>query len=115
MSNTRNHILKFRVDDTEYEILKQKNQLSKCKNMSDFLRRISLGGQILNVDMSELEQMKKLIKNIADNINQISHLANMQKSIYKDDLDEIKEKISQIWQQQAYIRSLLHKLERSHI
>lgn len=111
VNESRNHIVKFRVDDFEFNCLNEKMRLSKCKNMSDYLRRISLGGRIVNVDTSEFIEMKKLIRNISDNINQITKLANTQKSIYKDDIDEIQRKVNEIWQQQAYILSLLRKLE----
>lgn len=112
MENSRNNIVKFRVDDMEFEVLKTKMKLAKCKSMSDYLRRISLGGQIVNVDTSEFTKMKMLMRNAADNINQIAKLANSQKSIYIDDIEEIRRKVDEIWQQQAYILSLLRRLER---
>lgn len=112
MDNSRNNIVKFRVDDVELEVLITKIKLAKCKSMSDYLRRISLGGRIVNVDTSEFTEMKKVMKNAADNINQIAKLANSQKSIYIDDIEEIQRKVDEIWQQQAYILSLLRKLER---
>jgi pyridoxal biosynthesis lyase PdxS len=104
--------MKFRVDDEEFEVLKKKKELAKSRSMSDFLRRISLGGRIVNVDTSEFVEMKKLIRNISDNINQIAKLVNSQNSVYKEDIEEIQGKVNEIWQQQAYILSLLHKLER---
>nr|WP_326173219.1 plasmid mobilization relaxosome protein MobC [uncultured Ruminococcus sp.] len=112
MDNSRNNIVKFRVDDVELEVLITKIKLAKCKSMSDYLRRISLGGRIVNVDTSEFTEMKKVMKNAEDNINQIAKLANSQKSIYIDDIEEIQRKVDEIWQQQAYILSLLRKLER---
>ena len=76
MSEVRKHILKFRVDDEELSFLKKKSRVSNCKNMSDFLRRISLGGGIYNVDMSDFAEMKNLIRSISNNINQIATVAN---------------------------------------
>ena len=112
MNDSRNNIVKFRVSDEEFAILQNKTELANCKNMSDFLRRISLGGNIYNVDTTEFSEMRKLIKSISDNINQIAKAVNVTKSVYNDDIEEIKGKVNEIWQQQAYILSLLHRLER---
>ncbi len=112
MSESRNHIVKFRVDDIELNYLQEKMLLAKCKSMSDFLRRISLGGRIYNVDMKEFVEIKKLMVNIANNINQIAMRVNFQKTIYGEDIGEIKRKVEEIWQQLNYIQLMLHKLEK---
>ncbi len=112
MSESRNHIVKFRVDDIELNYLQEKMLLAKCKSMSDFLRRISLGGKIYNVDMKEFVEIKKLMVNIANNINQIAMRVNFQKTIYGEDIGEIKSKVEEIWQQLNYIQLMLHKLEK---
>ncbi len=112
MSESRNHIVKFRVDDIELNYLQEKMLLAKCKSMSDFLRRISLGGKIYNVDMKEFVEIKKLMVNIANNINQIAMRVNFQKTIYGEDIGEIKRKVEEIWQQLNYIQLMLHKLEK---
>lgn len=112
MNENRNHIVKFRVDDVEFNCLKEKMRLAKCRNMSDFLRRISLGGRIYNVDMKEFVEIKKLMVNIANNINQIAMRVNFQKTIYSEDIEEIKRKVEEIWRQLSYIQLMLHKLEK---
>lgn len=112
MSESRDHIVKFRVDDAELKFLQTKMQLSKCKSMSDFLRRISLGGRIVNVDTSEITDIKKLTKKISDNINQIAMRINFQKSVYKEDIEEIQYKINELYKQQNSIETLLKRLEK---
>ena len=111
MSETRKHILKFRVDDKELCFLKKKAEMSNCRNMSDFLRRISLGGAIYNVDMSDFAEMKNLIRNISNNINQIATAANRTHHLYSEEIEEIQKEVDEIWRQQAYILSQLHRLE----
>lgn len=107
----KKHIIKFRVDDEEYSLLQQKFKLSECSSMSSFLRKISLGGAIYIIDMSEFTQMRKLIQSISNNINQIALRVNSQGSIYKEDIEEIQSKVNEIWQQQVSMQSLLRKLE----
>jgi di/tripeptidase len=99
MDDTRNHIVKFRVDDEEFEFLKKKAELSNCKNMSSFLRKISLMGAIYNVDLSEFQEITVLLNSISRNINQIAILANKQKSIYKEDIEEMQARLDDMQKQ----------------
>lgn len=114
MNESRNHIVKFRVDDVELNYLKEKMQLAKCKSMSDFLRRISLGGRIYVIDTSEITDIKKLTKKISDNINQIAMRINFQKTIYREDIEEIQYKIGELYKQQNRIETLLDKLKSAN-
>lgn len=112
MNENRNHIVKFRVDDEEFVCIKEKMKLAKCRNISDFLRRISLGGRIYVVDTSDISEIRKLTRKISDNINQIAMRINYQKTIYKEDIDEIQFKISELYKQQNNIETLLKRLEK---
>lgn len=111
MGSKKTYRLSFRVNEQEYLFIKEKIRLSKCRNASVFLRKIVLGGGIVNVDTTEFTEMRKLISTVANNINQIAMRVNYQKTIYKEDITEIQRRVDLIWQQQAYILSLLHKLE----
>lgn len=111
MNDNKNNRLVFRVSDEELAFLKKKMQLTNCKNMSDFLRKISLQGAVYNVDLSEFSATTSCISSISRSINQIAKRVNYQKTIYKEDIDEIKRKVDEVWQQQKYILSLLRKLE----
>lgn len=99
MENNRSHRLIFRVDDEEFEFLKKKAELSNCKNMSSFLRKISLMGAIYNVDLSEFQEITVLLNSISRNINQIAILANKQKSIYKEDIEEMQARLDDMQKQ----------------
>lgn len=96
MGNEREHILKFRVNDEELAVIMRKVKLAKCRSTSDFLRQNALSGRIIMIDTSALKETKKLVSSISQNINQIALRINYQSTIYKDDIDEMQNKIEQI-------------------
>lgn len=100
----------FRATDEEAEFIKGKFQKSGMKNLSDYLRKMSMLGFILHFDENEIKKMQLTMSNIASNINQITRRANSTGNIYAEDINEIKEVLDKLWQSQAYIQSMLHKL-----
>ena len=55
--------------------------------------------------MSSLKEMNKALFSIGRNINQIAKRLNAGGTAYKADIDEIRERMEQIWQLQRRILS----------
>lgn len=75
------------------------------KSKSAFLRKLVLYGFVYDVDYSYIREMNGLLGNIGGNLNQIAKRINTTNSIYKEDMDEVKELMNQIWQLQKYMVS----------
>lgn len=102
--------LKLRVTAEEYAYIHEKYQLSGCKNMSSYLRKMAVIGRIIQIDSSALSETNRLISNIANNINQIAVRVNSTNRIYADDIEEIKKKVAELWQLQISIQSVLQSI-----
>ena len=100
----------FRATEEEATFIKEKFKASGLSNLSDYLRKMSMLGFILQFDDDELKKMQITMSNIASNINQIARRSNSTHNIYAEDIEEIKEVLNKLWQSQAYIQSMLHKL-----
>ena len=59
-----------------------------------------LYGFVYDVDYSHIREMNALLGNIGSNLNQIAKWVNSTNTIYKKDMEEIKELMKQIWQLQ---------------
>ena len=99
-NRTRTHRNEFHLNDDEQYILDEKFRLSKMKNKSAFLRKLVLYGFVYDVDYSHIREMNALLGNIGSNLNQIAKRVNSTNTIYKKDMEEIKELMNQIWQLQ---------------
>lgn len=98
-----NQIL-FWVSDEEKKIIQEKMALLGTKNMGAYLRKMAIDGYIINVDYTETKKLIAAVNKIGANINSICRRMNATSHFYKQDVDELKEKLDQVW------RSLKSKL-----
>ena len=83
--------LKVRVSPEEMAAIKKKFENSGMSSLSTFVRAMIFEGYIVHIDENELKRLTVLANNIANNINQIAHRANVTNKVYKEDIEEIKE------------------------
>ena len=88
--------LKVRVSPEEMTAIKKKFANSGMSSLSTFVRAMIFEGYIVHIDENELKRLTVLANNIANNINQIAHRANVTNKIYKEDIEEVKSLASQI-------------------
>ena len=103
---TRKHPVQFYLSDDEQYILDEKFRLSKMRSKSAFLRKLVLYGFVYDVDYSHIREMNALLGNISGNLNQIAKRVNSTGNIYKEDMDEVKELMNEVWRTQ---KSMLSK------
>ena len=104
-NRTRTHRNEFHLNDDEQYILDEKFRLSKMKSKSAFLRKLVLYGFVYDVDYSHIREMNAQLGKIGSNLNQIAKRVNTTNTIYKKDMDDIKELMNQIWQLQKFMVS----------
>lgn len=108
----RNIQVKFRVDEEEYERILKKVQLSGKRNMSSYLRYMSIAGRIINVNLDELKIASTNIGRISANINQIAKRVNATDNVYEQDIADIQNKVNDIWQELKSIRLALRSISQ---
>lgn len=109
--DTRDIIIKFRVSNEEAEQIERKFQNSGYKSKSDFIRMMIFQGQIIKVSDDFVRDFRRKYSSISNNINQIALRLNASGNIYAEDIAEIKNGVSEIWQQLNYFRSVLLKVK----
>ena len=82
---------KVRVSPEEMAAIKKKFANSGMSSLSTFVRAMIFEGYIVHIDENELKRLTVLANNIANNIIQIAHRANVTNKVYKEDIEEIKE------------------------
>ena len=104
-NRTRTHRNEFHLNDDEQYILDEKFRLSKMKSKSAFLRKLVLYGFVYDVDYSHIREMNAQLGKIGSNLNKIAKRVKTTNTIYKKDMDDIKELMNQIWQLQKFMVS----------
>lgn len=74
-----------------------------CRRIGAYLRKMAIDGYIIYVDTRDIKEMNKLLSAIGRNINQIAKRVNAGGPTYQADMEEIRERLDQIWQLQRRI------------
>ena len=106
MANRKRNIqMKFWVTEEEKRLIDEKMKQLPTQRYGAYLRKMAIDGYIIHTDMSSLKEMNKALFSIGRNINQIAKRLNAGGTAYKADMDEIRERMEQIWQLQRHILS----------
>ena len=90
-------LIRFLVSKEHKELIQEKMKLAGTTNMSGYLRKMSLDGYIIKVDLSCVNEMTRLLSNATNNINQITKRVNETGNVYQEDISEVKAKVNDIW------------------
>ena len=98
----------FRTTESEDNVIRQKMKAFGIRNQASFYRAMVLNGYLLKLDLPEIRELLRLMKNLTNNVNQIAKRMNERGSIYDTEIDEILEKQEKIWNA---LNQILSKLE----
>ena len=93
----RNIVIRFRVTPEEREMIESKMAQFGTSNMAAYLRKISIDGYVVRLDLPELREMVSLLRRSGNNINQIAKRVNETSRIYDADIDCLKANQEKIW------------------
>ena len=93
----RNIVIRFRVTPEEREMIESKMAQFGTTNMAAYLRKISIDGYVVRLDLPELREMVSLLRRSSNNLNQIAKRVNETSRIYDADIDCLKENREKIW------------------
>lgn len=99
-NRTRINRNEFYLSNEEQTIYDEKFRLSGMKNKSAFLRKLILYRYIYEVDYSYLRNYNTELGWISSSLNQIAKHINSTEHLYKEDIDEVKELMNQVWHTQ---------------
>ena len=104
MANRKRNIqMKFWVTEEEKRLIDEKMSQLPTKRYGAYLRKMAIDGYIIQVDTTDIREITKVLGSIDRNINQIAKRLNAGGPAYQADMEEIRERLEQIWQLQRRI------------
>lgn len=103
VNRKRNIQMKFWVTEEEKRLIDEKMAQLPTKRYGAYLRKMAIDGYIIQVDTTDIKEMTKTLGSIGRNINQIAKRVNAGGPTYQADMEEILERLEQIWQLQRRI------------
>ena len=102
---TRNVQLHFVVSEQEAEWIKERMVQTGITNLSAYLRKMAVDGYIIHLDMSDIQEMTRLLRICSNNLNQYTRRANETGSIYAADVEDLRGRLEGLWDA---VNKLLH-------
>lgn len=89
--------LHFYVNEQELGWIKQKMAQLGTVNTSAYIRKMAIDGYAIKLELPELKALTSLMRNIANNENQIAKKLNATDRIHDADIEEIKKNQAEIY------------------
>ena len=96
-------ILRCPVTAEERKLIEQKMAQFPTQRIGAYLRKMAIDGYIINMDTTDIKAFTAELGAIGRNINQIAKQVNAGGSVYQADIQEIQERLEEIWQLQRRI------------
>jgi len=102
----------FRVTEAEQEMIYERMKQANISTLREYLLKMAVDGRVIKVDLTEVSECTRLLRNISNNINQIAKRTNETANVYFAEIDEIMSQQDEIWmQQEKIIRSLVKLMQ----
>jgi len=87
----------FWVSQEEMEMIHQKMEQFGTNNLSAYLRKMSIDGYVVRLELPELKELVSLLRYFSNNLNQLTRRVHENGRIYDADLEDISRKQDAIW------------------
>ena len=93
----------IRLTFSEIELIRSRMELCVMRNLSAYIRKMALNGYIIQMDMTDMKEILRLLKINSNNLNQYVKKANETGNIYYEDIIELKKSQSEILQRMGCV------------
>ena len=90
--------LKIRISPEDKERIRAKMEDAGILNMSAYVRKMTLDGICVKLDLQEVRQLIVLLQRCSNNLNQYAKRANETGSIYAADIEDLQTRLEEIWE-----------------
>ena len=96
------------VSPEEKEVIDRKMAMLGATNLRAYLRKMAVDGYVVQLDMSVVVELVKLLRSISNNVNQIAKRCNSTHNLYAQDVEDLRKGYTEVWHG---IHDLLKKFE----
>lgn len=89
--------VEFVISEQEAALIKERMAELGITNLSAYLRKMAVDGYIIHLDMSDIQEMIRLLRICSNNLNQYARRANETGSIYAADVEDLRARLDSLW------------------
>ena len=95
--NKKSVRVEFVMSEQDAELVKGRMAELGITNLSAYLRKMAVDGYIIHLDMSDIQEMIRLLRICSNNLTQYARRANETGSIYAADVDDLRTRLDSLW------------------
>ena len=89
--------VEFVISEQEADLIKERMAELGITNLSAYLRKMAVDGYIIHLDMSDIQEMIRLLRICSNNLNQYARRANETGSVYAADVEDLRTRLDGLW------------------
>lgn len=89
--------VEFVISEQEAALIKERMAELGITNLSAYLRKMAVDGYIIHLDMSDIQEMIRLLRICSNNLNQYARRANETGSVYAADVEDLRARLDSLW------------------
>ena len=89
--------VEFVMSEQDAELVKGRMAELGITNLSAYLRKMAVDGYIIHLDMSDIQEMVRLLRICSNNLNQYAKRANETGSVYAADVEDLRTRLDSLW------------------
>ncbi len=86
----------FKMSPEEWAMVERRMAQTGIQNKSAFIRKMCIDGHVINLNLQQLDEIKRLLSVTANNANQIARRVNSGGEAYRNDVAEVNEQLTEI-------------------
>lgn len=107
----REIIKTIRLAPEELQMIQEKMEQFGTKNFSAFVRKMTIDGYVIKLQIPELKELVSLLRYSSNNLNQLTKRAHETGRVYDTDLEDLKQNQERLWDAAKEILGTLAKLK----
>ena len=92
-----NRDIHMRLKQSDIDKIRRRMNEAGIRNMSAYMRKMAIDGFVVNLDLSDVKELVRLLRYCSNNINQYAKKANESGDVFKSDIDDIKRRQDRLW------------------
>ena len=80
----------------EWQWVEERMAQTGINNKSAFIRKMCIDGHVINLDLDAINEIGKLLRITANNVNQIARRVNAGSGAYREDVENVNRQLTEI-------------------
>jgi len=87
----------FWASEAAAALIRQRMADSSIISLGAYFRKMAIDGYHVNIDLTDVRELVRLLRINSNNLNQITKRANEIRSIYESDIEDLRKQYDKLW------------------